>query len=161
MKVARRLLVIYQMVDGGIGSADGARVTMLYWHRTKLHGLSIKGEQTVRQQFTNTRKVLQRLSCLNRTQHTSNSAQHTRLRTSRYGTHGRRFLKHTTVAGCTRQMGKRLPVETQDASMREGLACHHTRIVDKELHGEVICTIDDEVVFFNDIECITPTSLVK
>ena len=36
--------------------------------------------------------------------------------------------------------------------MREGLTCHHTRIVDEELHGEVVGTIDDEVVFLDDIQ---------
>ena len=79
MKVARRLLVIYQMVDSGMRAADGARVTMTDWHRAELHGLGIEGEQTVRQQFTDARKVLQRLSSLNSPQHTSNSTQNTRL----------------------------------------------------------------------------------
>ena len=52
LQVASGLLVIYQMVDGGISSADGARVTMTDWHRAELHGLGIKRQQTVRQQFT-------------------------------------------------------------------------------------------------------------
>ncbi len=52
LQVASGLLVIYQTVDGGIGPADGARVTMTDWHRAELHGLGIKRQQTVRQQFT-------------------------------------------------------------------------------------------------------------
>ena len=128
------------MVDGGIRAADGARVTMADWHRAELHGLGIEGEQAVRQQFTNTRKVLQCLSSLDRAEHTRNGTEDSCLGTSRDCTHWRRFLKHATVAGCARQMGERLAVETQDATMREGFACHHTRIVDEELHGEVVRT---------------------
>ena len=52
LQVASGLLVIYQTVDGGIGPADGARVTMTDWHRAELHGLGIKRQQTVRQQFS-------------------------------------------------------------------------------------------------------------
>ena len=51
-------------------------------------------------------------------------------------------------------MGKRLAVEAQDATMREGLASHHTGIVDEELHGEIVGTIDDEVVVLDDIKCV-------
>ena len=49
-------------------------------------------------------------------------------------------------------MGKGLTVEAQNTSMREGLARHHTSIVDEELHGEVVRAIDDEVVLLNNIE---------
>ena len=66
-KRARRERVIYQVVDGGIGAADGARVTMLHGNRSELHRLGIEGEQTVRQQFADTREILQGLSSLNRT----------------------------------------------------------------------------------------------
>ena len=43
------LFVIYQVVDGGIGTTDGARVTMLHSDGAELHGLGIEGKQTVRQ----------------------------------------------------------------------------------------------------------------
>ena len=61
MKIARGLFIIYQMIDGGVRTTDGTRVTMLHWHRTKLHGLGIKGKQTVCQQLTDACEVLQRL----------------------------------------------------------------------------------------------------
>ena len=49
-------------------------------------------------------------------------------------------------------MGKGLAVEAQNATMRERFACHHTRIVDEEFHGEVVGTVHDEVVLLNDIQ---------
>ena len=52
---------------------------MLHRDRSELHGLGIEGEQTVRQQFADTRKVLQRLSSLDGTQHTSDGTQYTSL----------------------------------------------------------------------------------
>ena len=49
LEVTGGLFVIYQMIDGGIGAADSARVTMLHGNRTELHRLGIEGEQTVGQ----------------------------------------------------------------------------------------------------------------
>ena len=51
-------------------------------------------------------------------------------------------------------MGERLSVETQNATMREWLAGHHTRIVDEELHGEIVGAVDDEIIFLDDVECV-------
>ena len=64
-EVAGGLFVIYQMVDGRIRAADGARVAMLYRNRAELHGLGIESKQTVRQQFANTCEIFQGLSSLN------------------------------------------------------------------------------------------------
>ena len=49
-------------------------------------------------------------------------------------------------------MGECLTVETQYASMRERLSCHYTRIVDEEFHREIICSVNDEVIFLDDVE---------
>ena len=133
---------------------------MLHRNRAELHGLGIEGEQTVRQQFANTCEILQCLCGLDGAQHTSDGSQYASLRASGNGSYGRRLLKHTTVAGRTRQMRKSLAVEAQDAAMREGLARHHTSIVDEELHGEVVRTVDN--VFSSALFTFgTPTSLVK
>ena len=152
LQVAGGLFVVDQMIDGGVCAADGARVTMLHGNGAELHGLGIEGEQTVRQQFADACEILQGLCGLNGAQHTSDSPQYTSLRTSRYGSCGRWFLKHTTVTGRARQMGKRLTVEAQDTSVRERFTCHHTSIVDEELHGEVVRAVNDEVVLLNNIE---------
>ena len=57
-------LVVNQVIDGGIGAADGARVAMLHGNGAELHGLGIEGEQTVRQQFADTCEVFQRFGGL-------------------------------------------------------------------------------------------------
>ena len=154
LEIACSLFIIDKMVDGGMLATDGTRRTLLDVDGAELHGLGIERQQTVRQQLADTRKVFQRLGSLNGTQHTSDSPQDTGLRAGRYGSHGRRFLEEATVAGRARQMGKGLSVEAQDAAMRERLASHHARIVDEELHGEVVGTIHNEVVFLNDIQRI-------
>ena len=151
-QVAGGLFVINQMVDRGVRAADGARVAMLNRNRAELHRLGIEGKQTVGQQFADTGEILQSLSGLNGAQHTCDSTQYASLRTGGNGSYGRRFLEHTTIAGRAGQMGKRLAVEAQDASMRERLARHHTSVVDEKLHREVVGTIDDEVVLLDDIE---------
>ena len=51
-------------------------------------------------------------------------------------------------------MGERLAIETQDTTMRERLSCHHTSIIDEELHGEVVGAINDEIIFLDDVERI-------
>ena len=72
MKVARSLFIIYQMVDSGMLTTDGARRTLLHVDGTELHGLGVKRQQTVGQKFADTRKILQRLCGLDGAQHTSN-----------------------------------------------------------------------------------------
>ena len=111
LQVAGGLFVIYQVIDGGISAADGARVAMFDGNRAELHGLGIEGEQTVCQQFANACEILQCLSGLDGAKHTSDGTEDTCLRASGNSTNGRRFLEHTTVAGSTRKMCKRLPVE--------------------------------------------------
>ena len=73
-QVASGLFVINEVIDGGIRAADGARVAMLHGNRSELHRLGIKGEQTVRQQFADTREILQGLCGLDGAQHTSDGA---------------------------------------------------------------------------------------
>ena len=154
LKIARCLFIIYQMVDGGMIAADGARRALLHVDGTELHGLGIEGQQAVGQQLTDTRKVFQRLSSLDGTQHTSDGTQYASLRTRWYGTYGRRLFEEATIAGCAWQMGKRLAVEAQNATVREWLARHHTRIINQELHGEVVGTVHDEVVLLDDVQCV-------
>ena len=74
MKVARGLFVVDKMVDGGMFAADGARRTLFDVDGTELHSLGIERQQTVGQQFTDTRKILQRLCGLDGTQHTCNGS---------------------------------------------------------------------------------------
>ena len=73
-QVASGLFVIYQMIDGRIGAADGARVTVLHGNRTELHRLGIEGEQTVCQQFADACEILQGLSSLNGAEHTGDGS---------------------------------------------------------------------------------------
>ena len=74
LEVAGGLFVVYQVVDGRVRATDGARVAMLYGHGAELHGLGIKGEQTVCQQFADACEIFQRLSGLNGAQHTSDGS---------------------------------------------------------------------------------------
>ena len=76
-QVAGRLFVVNQVVDGGAQATDGARVAMLDRYRTELHGLGIEGEQSIGQQLTNARKVLQCFSSLYGAQHASDGSQDT------------------------------------------------------------------------------------
>ena len=99
-------------------------------------------------------KYFRRLGSLNGAQHASDSTQHTSLRACGNGTWRRRFLEHAVIACCARQMGERLAIETQDATMRERLSCHHASIIDEKLHGEVVGAIHDEVIFLDDVERI-------
>ena len=111
-EVACRLLVIDEVVDGGIGAADGTCVAMPYVDRAELHGLGIERQQTIGQEFAYASEILQCLGSLNGAQHTSDSPQHTSLRACGYGSCRRRFLEHAAIAGSARQMGERLAIET-------------------------------------------------
>ena len=51
LQVTCGLFVIYQVVDGGMVTADGARRTLFHVDGAELHGLGIKCQQTVGQQF--------------------------------------------------------------------------------------------------------------
>ena len=152
LQVARGLFVVYQMVDGGMTAADGARVAMTDGHRAEQHGFGVEGEQTIGQQFADAREILQRLGGLDGAQHTGNGSQYACLRTGGNGASRRRFLEHAAVAGRAGHVGKRLTVEAQDAAVRERFARHDTRIIDEELHGEVVGTVHHEVVLPDDVE---------
>ena len=77
---AGRLLIIDEMVDGGIGAADGTCVSMPDIDRAEQHGLGIECQQAVGQELAYTGEILQRLGSLNGAQHASDSPQHSSLR---------------------------------------------------------------------------------
>ena len=58
LQIACGLFIIYQVVDGGMVTTDGARRTLFHVDGTELHGLGIERQQAVGQQFANTRKIL-------------------------------------------------------------------------------------------------------
>ena len=109
---ACRLLVINEVVDGGMGAADGTCVSMPDVDCAELHGLGIERQQAIGQQFAYAGEIFQRLGSLNGAQHTSDSPQHTSLRACGYRSCRRRFLEHAAIAGSARQMGERLAIET-------------------------------------------------
>ena len=146
MQITRRLLVVYQMVDGGIASADGACVAMLHADGTELHGLCVEGEQTVGEQLSHAGEVFQRLGSLDGAQHTGNGSQYTCLRAGRNGSDRWWLLEEAAVAGRAGQMGEGLTVEAQDATVRERLTSHDAGVVDEEFHGEVVSAVDHEIV---------------
>ena len=119
-QVARRLFVVYQVVDGGVFAADGAGWSLLDFDGAELHGLGVERQQAVGEQFADAGKVFQRLGSLNGAQHAGNGAQYAGLRTRGYGAGGRRFLKEAAIACRARQMGERLSVESQDAALAGG-----------------------------------------
>ena len=47
-------------------------------------------------------------------------------------------------------MGEGLPLESQDAAMRECFAQTYAGIIDKELHREVVGAINDEIPWLDD-----------
>ena len=51
-------------------------------------------------------------------------------------------------------MRKRLTTETENATMTERFAQHDASIVDEELHGEIVCAINDEVPRLDNLFCI-------
>ena len=73
LEVARSLFVINEVIDSWVRAADGARVTMTNGNRAELHRLGIEGEQAVRQQFANTREILQGLCGLDGAEHSGDS----------------------------------------------------------------------------------------
>ena len=51
-------------------------------------------------------------------------------------------------------MGERLSLEAEDSAVRERLSGHDARVVDEELHGEVVSTVDHEIVVLDNIESV-------
>ena len=47
-------------------------------------------------------------------------------------------------------MGEGLPLESQDAAMRECFAQTYAGIIDEELHREVVGAINDEIPWLDD-----------
>ena len=153
-KLARCLLVVYEMVDGGVLSADGALRIVLGVDGAELHLLGIEGEQAVGEQAAHAGEVFQRLGCLYGAEHAGYGSQYACLRTGGYGSCWGRFLEHASITRRAGQMGERLTLEAQYAAVGEGLASHDAGIVDEELHGEVVGAVNDEVILPDDVEGI-------
>ena len=55
-QVARRLFVVYQVVDGGVLAADGAGWSLLDFDGAELHGLGVERQQAVGAQPNSVRR---------------------------------------------------------------------------------------------------------
>ena len=100
--------------------------------------------------FAHTEEVLQSLGSLDGSEHTSDGTQDSCLATGRNSACWRWLLEETTVTSRAWKMGEGLPLESQDAAMRECLAQSHTGIIDEELHREVVGAINDEIPWLDD-----------
>ena len=149
-QITRSLLIVDEMIDGRVVAADFAGCTLLYLDGAEVHRLGIEGEQSVGEQFAHTEEVLQRLGSLDGSEHTSDGTKDSRLATGRNSACWRWLLEETTVTSRAWKMGEGLPLESQDAAMRECLAQSHTGIIDEELHREVVGAINDEIPWLDD-----------
>ena len=149
-QITRSLLIVDDMIDGRVVAADFAGCTLLYLDGAEVHRLGIEGEQSVGEQFAYTEDVLQSLCCLNGSEHTGDGTQDACLATGRNSACWRWFLEEAAVTCRAWQVGKGLPLESQDAAVREWFAQAHTGIIDEELRREVVCAIDDEIPWLDD-----------
>ena len=79
LEVTGCLLVVYEFVDGGVVTTKFTVGVVTGLHLAEVHRLGIEGEQLVGEQFAHSSDVLQSLSSLNGTQHTSDGTQHASL----------------------------------------------------------------------------------
>ena len=149
-QITRSLLIVDEMIDGWVVATDFAGSTLLYLDGAEVHRLGVEGEQSVCKQIAYTEEVLQSLCCLNGSEHTGDGSQNACLTTGRNSACWRWLLEETTVTSRAWQMGEGLPLESQDAAMRECLAQSHAGIIDEELLREVIGAIDDEIPWLDD-----------
>ena len=136
LQIAGSLLVIDEMIDGRVVATDFAGCTLLYLDGAEVHRLGVEGEQSVCKQIAYTEEVLQRLGCLDGSEHSGDGTQNACLATGRNSAYWRWLLEEATVTCRAWQMGEGLPLESQDAAMRECLAQAHTGITDEELRRE-------------------------
>ena len=79
LEVTTRQFIVYETIDGWMGSAQFAGLALAHLDGVEDHGLGIESEETVGEQFAYTREVFQHFGRLNGTQHTGNGSQHTGL----------------------------------------------------------------------------------
>ena len=79
LEVTTRQLIVDETVDGGMGSAQFARLALADLDGVENHGLGIEGEKSVGEQFPYAGEVFQHLGRLDGSQHTGNGSQHTGL----------------------------------------------------------------------------------
>ena len=150
LQIAGSLFVIDEMIDGRVVATDFAGCTLLNLDGAEVHRLGVEGEQSVCKQIAYTEEVLQRLGSLDGSEYTSDGTKDSCLATGRNSACWRWLLEETTVTSRAWKMGEGLPLESQDAAMRECLAQSHTGIIDEELHREVVGAINDEIPWLDD-----------
>ncbi len=140
LQIANRLLVVDELRDGRVVTADGAilrvrrELDFAEFHRER-----IVGEQVAREQVADTENVLDGFHCLQTTDNTAHSADHASLLASRHGIFRRRFLEYAAVArALARNVCHELTLEADNARVRERLFGHDACVVDEELCRKVV-----------------------
>ena len=118
----------------------------------EFHRERIVGEQVAREQIANTENVLDCFHRLQTTDNAAHSADHACLLASRHGIFRRGFLEDAAVARTlTRNVRHELPLEADNARVRERLLGHDASVVDEELCREVVGSINDKIVILDEV----------
>ena len=119
------------------------------------HGQGIVGKKSACKEITFSDNVLDGFHCLKASDHTSHSSDNTSLFAGWYCVLRRRIFEYTSVAWTfSWYVGHQLSFKTDNTCMRKRFLCHNAGIVDQEFCREVVCSINDKIIIFDNIHDI-------
>lgn len=121
---------------------------------------SVEGQQIPCEQLTMSREIFYRFKCLHRAYYPCHSTDDSRLAARWHSALWGRGFKNTAIAGGDiGYISHQLTRETQYSSVGERLLRQHAGIVYKELRGEIISAVDDEIVVLYQTENVSAVHL--
>src|SRR3989454_2412632 len=152
---AAELLVVDEFLDRRIRSADRALGVLAQLELPELHPERVEDEETTDQGVAASEEKFDRLDRLDRSDNAREHPEHSALRTRRDEAGRRRFRVQTPVTRTLRRVeDARLAFEAEDRSVDVWLVQEDRRIVHEVSGREVVRSIDDDVVVFQNVQCV-------
>src|SRR2546428_11566029 len=152
---AAKLLVINEFLDRRIRSADRALGVLAQLELPELHPERVEDEETTDQRVAPSEEKFDRLDRLDRSDNAREPPEPSALRTRRDEAGRRRFRVETPVTRTLRRVeDARLAFEAEDRSVDVRLVQEDRRVVHEVSGREVVRPIDDDVVVFQNVQCV-------
>src|SRR5213594_3200252 len=150
---AAKLLVIDEFLDRRIRSADRALGVLAQLELPELHPERVEDEEAADQRVAPPEEKFDRLDRLDRSDNAREHAEHAALGARWNETGRRRFGVQTAVTGALgRVEDARLAFEAEDRAVDVRLVQEDRRVVHEVPGREVVRSIDDDVVVFQDVQ---------
>ena len=150
-----KLVVVYQLRDGGMGAAHRAVGILPQLQLAELHAESIDQQQPSDQRLARAQNEFDHFRSLHHSNQAGQNTKHSAFRARRHQPRRWRLGIQAAIARTIfRSEDTGLPFKAENRSVHVGLAGDYTGVIDQVARGEIVSTIGNDVEVTENFQCV-------